>query len=1590
MCRKLFFLTSFVVVLGLINGASAYKTGTILKCDAGADPNTADSPLQAGWTVVVAGINVDVNSTGINVKLETGDPAQIALRTPGGSGPLADVETDLYFANNENKSPGNDFILTLYNLQDGYYFLRSYHNRPDELSCVIQGVVISGAGTLISAPDKYVQNHDSMAEPAEIIFDSSGGGGVAIRYIGPDYADPNQSGGNNSPQAYFNGFTLEYLGPEMPLSSNPNPARGAEQICPGVTLSWIPGAYAFKHNIYFGESRDDVNENADPCKENYVGTSWTPTDLKLGTAYYWRVDEVNVNDGNSPWEGVIWYFTTNDGNAFDLFPGNGWRGVSPSISFSWMPGCLAGSHNIYFGTSPDDVSESADPCVAAYGNTTWTPGSLDTLTTYYWCIEEVNGANTWPGHIQTFKTGSIGGVVMYYKFDGTEGSDLPEPNITDDSGNNIQFTKYLDPNDSNSLVEYGQSNPVINAETGTSAKFVPSGGLYRLDTGENDILQLDGYQYTIEMWIKPNTIPDIGDRDDLGAILIAKENEAESALCWSIELRQDRGIDFFHGGNLVGGNNTRQNMRISSGRNVVRAGEWYHIAAVFDLSDPSASQKLYVNGVLIATAGRPGQNPSDDPNAVGIGLMAQSDGDFSDFYDGLIDELRICDVALGPDDFLVVPGPEWARNPSPHTKERSVDPNVVLMWTPGVSVDTHDIYFGTSMDYVSEGADPCVTAHDTNSFHPGPLEYAATYYWRVDEVNGLDKWEGVIWRFAVKCEITDPNLIVWYKFDETEGDIVQDLSGHELEGYVDGYEPGVWEPNDGYHDGCLVYDDNIAVLIPYEFGTYFNDEITIAVWLNGLHTQSRDSDMPIIDGGSLSEELLEGEWKLTVLAPTGDEKVAWRTGNDSNDVLMWNDATPKAWRDDWHHFAFIKDEGEGSGTMKIYFDGLEVKSKSGTLDSLGYALNGLVRLGAYITNDSDYEGKMDDFRIYNRALLAKEVAALYRGADLSLAWGPRPFDGQPDAMWDVDLTWQPGDYAGDTHNLYFGTNWDEVNEANSAYHPDVNYKNVNDTTFDVGLLELDTTYYWRVDEVNDACRPEPWKGRVWRFTVADYIVIDNMEDYTVISGDYPISTSQVGDFGWNCGYHNYTGAILDLAYIESTWAKVWHGGDQAMYYFYDVGNDRGCGYYYGEISNHYEFDPNDWTVKGVKMLTLWFHGDTENATTGVEQMYAGLEDRDSNYAEVRYGNAEDEEVNDIAIAEWQRWNIPLSEFTDVGLKSIETLYIGFGERGNTVPGGSGNVVFDDIWLYPPTCVPSRRKPEYDLNDDCIVDFGDIELIANDWLRGDINFPEVSEPCDANLVGWWQFDEGDSNMAGDSSDYDNDGVIETIDKDVYWVAGRNDVNYALDFDDGRVLVPDAEELRPMHQVSVCAWINYSEGQDSARVVCKGADNKEAFDLEVDGFKLVFLVRDGNDPNAESYPKHAVESGEDKLENDEWIHVAGTYDGNSLKCYINGEVADANNDVNDIKFLSQDPNGLAIGNRSDAKNRPLKGTIDDVRVYNYALSAQEVAYLASDGTHLVLLKSVANLYNPEPKGERMVDFKDFAKISDTWLEEKLYPE
>ncbi len=173
----------------------------LLQCDVG-----GCGPLQSGWTALDScGTFTNVGGTGIDVTLATGNPGVCECRNPGGSGLLADVEADLLFANDENTSPGSDFILTLNNLASGAtYRLLSFHNRSDEGDTVIPSVTVSGA-TVISAPGSIVQNHAIMDNPAEFIFVPTGGE-VSFRYRGPD-------GGCPGCQVFMNGFTLELSGP---------------------------------------------------------------------------------------------------------------------------------------------------------------------------------------------------------------------------------------------------------------------------------------------------------------------------------------------------------------------------------------------------------------------------------------------------------------------------------------------------------------------------------------------------------------------------------------------------------------------------------------------------------------------------------------------------------------------------------------------------------------------------------------------------------------------------------------------------------------------------------------------------------------------------------------------------------------------------------------------------------------------------------------------------------------------------------------------------------------------------------------------------------------------------------------------------------------------------------------------------------------------------------------------------------------------------------------------------------------------------------------------------------------------------------
>jgi hypothetical protein len=399
MCRKLGFLVSMVLVLAVVGSASAYDVGIVLKCDA--EGTGEDDITQAGWTRVVSGLNYDVNSTGINVTLATGNPTAIAARNESDTtpaGPLEDLEADFYFANDENKSPGNDFILTLGNLADGAYRVFSYHNRTNEIPVPIAEVTVTGAASVISVPPSLVQDHNIMSIPAETLFTSSGGEDIVIRFKGPDFGG---GGTEGSGQVYFNGFILEYFGAKNQVAYDPDPPDQSENVCPGLQLSWTASDDAVSHDIYFSTDFDDVNEGSSPTVAGHGSTTWDPGALAMGTTYYWRIDE---DDGSGTWTGAIWRFSTNDGTAYDPFPADGWRGVDPNLVLSWSPGCLANSHDVYLGTNYTNV-ENATTSSAEYmtnrSEPNYDPGGLDTYETYYWRIDEVGTTETWEGEVWT-------------------------------------------------------------------------------------------------------------------------------------------------------------------------------------------------------------------------------------------------------------------------------------------------------------------------------------------------------------------------------------------------------------------------------------------------------------------------------------------------------------------------------------------------------------------------------------------------------------------------------------------------------------------------------------------------------------------------------------------------------------------------------------------------------------------------------------------------------------------------------------------------------------------------------------------------------------------------------------------------------------------------------------------------------------------------------------------------------------------------------------------------------------------------------------------------------------------------------------
>jgi hypothetical protein len=256
---------------------------------------------------------------------------------------------------------------------------------------------------------------------------------------------------------------------------------------------------------------------------------------------------------------------------------------------------------------------------------------------------------------------------------------------------------------------------------------------------------------------------------------------------------------------------------------------------------------------------------------------------------------------------------------------------------------------------------------------------------------------------------------------------------------------------------------------------------------------------------------------------------------------------------------------------------------------------------------------------------------------------PQPVSGAADVDPAVTLSWRPGRDAA-SHLIYFGADEEAVAD-NSAL-----LDTVTTTTYDLGVLELGTTYYWRIGEVNEAETPSAWVSGIWNFSTPQFVVVDDFESYTDDTGNLIYETwadgYEVAANGSQVGYE-------DKPYAERTTV---HGGNQSMPFHYGMDDATTS-----EATLTFE-TAQDWTTAGVKTLVIYWHGNLGNAPG---QLYVKI-----NGTKINFNGS----TAALAAPLWKQWSIDLASLGNTA-KSVKTLLIGVSGSG------SGLLYVDNIRLY---------------------------------------------------------------------------------------------------------------------------------------------------------------------------------------------------------------------------------------------------------------------------------------------------------------------
>ena len=314
------------------------------------------------------------------------------------------------------------------------------------------------------------------------------------------------------------------------------------------------------------------------------------------------------------------------------------------------------------------------------------------------------------------------------------------------------------------------------------------------------------------------------------------------------------------------------------------------------------------------------------------------------------------------------------------------------------------------------------------------------------------------------ADAADPGLLGWWKFDNEGTGTVLDYSGNGRDGTLMGnaqFVPGV------FNQAVALSGSGDYVTIAGYAGVLGSNAFSITAWI-----KTNENGVIVAWGNNVGRERVEfrvNEYRL---------RVEHGSGNRQGDTFVSDN--------EWHHVALTVTENATISypDLIFYLDGEDDTISGTSANAFDIVANYDVKIGrSYAWNNRWFIGLIDDVRIYDRVLTQAEIQVL---AVLPAAYNPSPADGAVHPQTWVSLNWSPGAYA-TSHDVYFGDNLHDV----AAGTGDASQGNQTETFLFAGIfgysypggLEKGTTYYWRVDAVDDLHPDSPWKGDLWSFTV---------------------------------------------------------------------------------------------------------------------------------------------------------------------------------------------------------------------------------------------------------------------------------------------------------------------------------------------------------------------------------------------------------------------------------------------------------------------------------------------------------------------------